>query len=287
MPLLTAAGLVGATVTVAATTVDDAIWLVPYVVASHNQQQQPWSMSARVTHAVVFVATLESLALVSVVVARIIIASSSSHHNNNKQDRDITDDDDSESILLGVIAALLCWALALFFYIKKVLKRRRRKRQRQDEERIGLATAAGGGGGATTDDYGSAPPTAVTSDPSAPVSSASLVHSEAPQHQQPKSLSSSSIGTVISLTTLGALDELSYFPALLVGKIFTPLEICIGTLLAAIAILIVVVWCLAKCQPLVDCLDRIPIYAVISIFATVLTLGVLYDVITTRTSGEE
>ena len=32
--------------------------------------------------------------------------------------------------------------------------------------------------------------------------------------------------TVISLTTLGALDEVSYFPSLLLGKIFTPLDFC-------------------------------------------------------------
>ena len=81
----------------------------------------------------------------------------------------------------------------------------------------------------------------------------------------------------MSLTTLGALDELSYFPALLIGKIFTPLEICLGTLLAAVIILMVVGCCLAQCRPLVNCLDRIPIYTVIAVFATILTLEVLYE----------
>lgn len=289
--MLTASGLVGATITVAATTMDDAIWLVPYVVASTaRQEQQSWTMAARIVHAVLFVATLELLALVSVVVAKIITksaaaASSSSPtpsmHSSN-QDRDITDsfetvEDTKLEIMLGIIAALLCWSLALFFYIKKMLKRRRRQR-RQEEERMGLTTATATNKD-TTISYGTS--AANNNNDHAPVDDSLFQQQEEEEEAPRKALSCSSTATVMSLTTLGALDELSYFPALLVGKIFTPLEICLGTLLAAMTILTVVSCCLAKCQPLVDWLDQIPIYAVIAVFATILTLEVLYNIVMT------
>lgn len=252
-------------------------------------------MTAGAVHAVVFVATLEMLAIVSVVVAKMITASaaaasSSSTHSNTSQDRDITDaynideddveiiDEDSRlELLLGIIAAILCWSLALFFYIKKMLKRRRRSHQRQEEERMGLA-ANGESNHSVSSTYGTSTLTAVESTGETG-STFSTDHSPLQQHSHAKSPSRSSVATVMSLTTLGALDELSYFPALLIGKIFTPVEICLGTLLAALTILMVVSCCLAKCQPLVDWLDRIPIYAVIAVFATILTLEVLYDVL--------
>lgn len=133
-------------------------------------------------------------------------------------DRDITDtDQDDDSILRGIVAACLCWSLALFFYIKKVLKRRRRRinqDQQQEPERQQLT--------GSNVEYGSSSSSSLQSTQSLPAKS---------------SVTCSSISTVISLTTLGALDELSYFPALIVGNIFTPLEICPGTLLAALIIL--------------------------------------------------
>ena len=286
--MLSASGLLGATITVAATTIDDAVWLVPYVVASGVQQS--WTTAARIVHAMIFLATLEFLALVSVVVAKLIAKSATaassptSSMHTSKKDRDITDEDTTAKsvadadpeLMLGIIAALLCWLLALFFYIKKMLKRKRR--QQQAEERMGLATATANNP-STTMSYGTSATNTATSDNNdhIRVDDSLFLQQQAPH----KALSCSSIATVMSLTTLGALDELSYFPALLVGKIFTPLEICLGTLLAAMTILTVVSCCLAKCQPLVDWLDQIPIYAVIAVFASILTLEILYDVVVT------
>ena len=45
--------------------------------------------------------------------------------------------------------------------------------------------------------------------------------------------------TVMSFTTLGALDEISYFPSSLLGKIFAPLDLILGTLFASCMVLIV------------------------------------------------
>jgi hypothetical protein len=78
---------------------------------------------------------------------------------------------------------------------------------------------------------------------------------------------------IMSLTTLGALDEISYFPALLVGNVFSPSELCIGTLLASGIILVIVLMFLSKFKPLVDFLDSIPLYGIVGIFAVILTAG--------------
>ena len=83
---------------------------------------------------------------------------------------------------------------------------------------------------------------------------------------------------VISFTTLGALDEVSYFPTLLLGKMFTPLDLCLGTLLASCIVLLVVNLFLSQCKPILDFLDRIPLWVIVGGFATVLTVGVLVDV---------
>lgn len=268
--LLSPAGLFWATVTVAATTLDDAIWLVPYVGSSS------WSLSARVTHAVTFVLTLESLAIASVVAA-FIVASSVSVTSIN--------DTEEQELLLGSIAALLCWSLAAFFYARKLLKRRRRRQQQeqQQEQQIQEQGETTTLVSSTTDGTKKAN-VHTTNGPTSYESNASTENhqnnNEPPfnEDEQPhKPLTCGNIGTVISLTFLGALDELSYFPALILGKIFTPLEICLGTLLAAILVLILVTCFLARFQPLMDCLDRIPIYAVIALFAVILTVGVLLD----------
>jgi len=83
--------------------------------------------------------------------------------------------------------------------------------------------------------------------------------------------------TVISLTTLGALDEISYFPALVVGRVFTPFDLCLGTFLAALVVLMIVTCFLQPLQPLMTWLDRIPLYGIVAMFATVLTMSVLWD----------
>jgi hypothetical protein len=264
---LSITGLLGATVTVAATTLDDAIWLVPFVGSSSS----PWSSSARVAHAVVFVLTLVSLAIASIVVALLIQSTVTPYSDSNTIDEALSSSKQQE-ILLGSIAAVLCWVLAFAFFVKKLLKRRRRRQQQlEQEEKSQLMQTEEVGESTTRPDYQATNLAASNSD---------NLEDGTPTDNSPSRSSTSTfgnIGTVISLTALGALDEVSYFPALIMGKIFTPLELCLGTMLAACIILNIVTCCLARCKPLVDCLDHIPIYAVIAMFATILTIGVLYD----------
>ena len=78
--------------------------------------------------------------------------------------------------------------------------------------------------------------------------------------------------TVCSLTFLGGLDELTYFPTLIIGKTFTFYQLSFGALLACFFILIVITTILSKCRPVLEWMDSIPLYVIISIFALFLTV---------------
>ena len=84
---------------------------------------------------------------------------------------------------------------------------------------------------------------------------------------------------VASLTALGFLDEISYFPTLIVGNVFTVVELLLGTLLAGLIVLGIQVFLFRQCKPLMDFLDeRVPLYAIIACFAVVLTGRLVWDI---------
>jgi len=83
--------------------------------------------------------------------------------------------------------------------------------------------------------------------------------------------------TILCLTMLGALDEVSYFPALLVGGVFTDSELACGTVLASAVVLTLITTCLAKSKPILNCMDAVPLYAVVGLFACILTAGAVLD----------
>jgi hypothetical protein len=220
-------GLLGATVTVTATTLDDAVWLVSYVGSSHL------SVTTRLLHSFIFVGTLESLSVGCVVAAKALV---------------ILLGGPSSGLVLEGMGALLCWTIAGLLYLKKWLKRRRRQLKNQEQGAQPLSSV----------DYGA------VGESSTETEQDSVTYSP---------------WAVMTFTMLGALDEISYFPALLVGGIFTPLELCLGTLLAAVLVLVLVTQFLVTCTPLMEFLDKIPLYSIVALFATILTLGVFLDLI--------
>ena len=207
-------GLIGATLTVAATTIDDAIWLVPYT------SPEKLSLTTRALNMAVFVGTLEVLAILCCLIAQGVIS--------------VIQDE----WILGALGATLCWIIAAVLYIKKLLKKRQRALQVEQSQ-----------------SYDSIPA----------------------QEQEPDEPLAFDPWTVMSMTCLGALDEISYFPALLVGHVFSGWELCVGTFLAACLILLVITTFLAPCRPLMEWLDGIPLYGIVAMFATVLTISVLVD----------
>lgn len=227
---VTVTGLIGATLTVTATTADDAIWLIPYL----RSGAHGW------LHGFLFVATLEILVLICVIASHALVAFI------------------SEEWILSAAGAGFCWLIAIGLFVKKWLKKRKRRLQQEAlvEEQIDATIRRSNlkqlGYGAIEETSGSEAEDDDETIPFSPI-------------------------TVMSLTFVGALDELSYFPALLVGGVFSAPELCLGTALAAVLILIVVSCCLTKCQPLLDCLDQIPLYAVVAFFAAILTIETMLD----------
>ena len=174
----------------------------------------------------------------------------------------------TEDYILGAIGATLCWGIAIFLLIKKMIKakqRRERLAKSQEGETPLLLVATGN----RLDDgssYGSAPTTTTARIPGQEAEDAPLENEV-----------SWSPWMVVSLTVVGALDEVSYFPSLILGKVFSPVDLCLGTLLAACLVVTIVGLFLSRCRPVLEFLDRIPLYAVLFVFATVLTIGAILD----------
>lgn len=246
MVALSLAKLFGATVMVSLTTADDAIWLVPYTA--------PYlPTSTRVIHGLLFILTLELLVCACVAISSLFhwaVATKRTSSDSHWPD---------EEIILGSTGAAICWAIAIFLFVRKCLKKRRRARaaerddiNRSEKELHRAATQK------VSNQYGS-------------------IHTDDLDDEHEVS-SKPSPWAVISFTTLGALDEVSYFPSLLLGGMFTPLDLCLGTFFAACIVLAVVTLFLAQCKPVLDFLDRIPLYGIVAAFATVLTGDVIFDI---------
>lgn len=83
--------------------------------------------------------------------------------------------------------------------------------------------------------------------------------------------------TVCSLTFLGGLDELTYFPSLLIGKTFTPLELSLGAMIACVLIIIMISSILSTCRPILNWMDSIPLYYIIGLLAIFLSADTVLD----------
>lgn len=290
-------GILGATVTVLVTTLDDAIWLVPYV------GSPSLSISTRCCHAMIFIATLEGLSLACVGAALVLSKSgalfvfhksdggNSSSNNINNDISSLHEQQEQESMVLGIIGAVLCWTIAIGLWIKKMCKRM--KRQRLQQQKLLLQQEDVHVEESTMDDTTSSHNDAQQQPPVASYGAVKIHNDqddgvEVEDHIEPVNFNDDddhqrqiplhpSPWTVISFTTLGALDEISYFPALVVGQVFSPLDLCVGTFLAACLVVFIVTWFLQPFQPLMAWLDRIPLYGIVGMFATVLTLNVVWD----------
>ena len=288
-------GIIGATILISATTIDDAVWLVPYTTSSHLP------LSTKIIHGITFILTLECLSIICVGFYSLLKHGLFLYFgggSNNVVEQEVTE---KISFILQLIGVIICWSIAIFLYIKKILKRRRRERdQEQQQQQQGQSQHSNNI--SLGDDY------AVHSMVMSTISEVTSIYTytdsknngnnaynteenillntmkeESNQNDDDDNdddintiPTTPSIPLIISFTTLGALDEISYFPALIMGKIFTPVELCVGAVLASILILGVVTFFLARCKPLVEFLDSIPLYGIVGLFAIVLTLDLLF-----------
>lgn len=231
-------GILGAAVTVLITTLDDSIWLVSFVGTSSLPK------SVRLVNAATFLSSLMGLALLCCALAVGIEEALAIKTSLQAEHLERT---------LQWIAVIFCWLLAAGFYIRKQLKMRRR---RQEESRLRDDSEMSEQEKGSY--YGSVP------------HQESSEAEDAPRSSQPCA--------IVLLTTLGFLDEISYFPALIVGKIFSVWELCLGTLFAGIVMLGIQGFLASQCKPLIDCLDNhVKLHGIIAIFALILTINLILD----------
>ncbi len=249
--------IVAATLMVAATTADDAIWLVPYTSPS-------LPACTRFVNGALFVFTLEFLVCCCVVVAywlQWVVATT-----DDGGIAELSSESKwSEEVILGSIGAGICYSIALVLYIRKWLKRRRRNEVHVQLHRASTNKISNTYGTAQVDrDHEEHEPFQCNDE-----------HDD----EEDTVPTRPSPWAVISFTTIGALDEVSYFPSLLLGKILSPLDLCVGTILAACIVLVVVTFFLSHCKPILDWLDRIPLYGIAFAFALALTTSVIIDMV--------
>ena len=215
--------LLAATITILVTTLDDCVWLVPFVAKRETA----------LCHGSLFVVTLTSMA---------VLVTETTYLFSSRLPF-------SETVLQG-IGALFCWSLAGYLLYRSLQKGRRRQQQQKLRAQI---------------DQDEETPLVVPSS------------NQQPCRDQPSDDDISQPWMVVTLTFVGSLDEIMYFPGLLLGHLFTAWELCLGAFLAACIMLLMVLTCLRQCQPLMDCLDRIPLYAVVTVFAVLMTAQLIQE----------
>mmetsp|Transcript_20584 Transcript_20584/g.50526 ORF Transcript_20584/g.50526 Transcript_20584/m.50526 type:complete len:276 (-) Transcript_20584:68-895(-) len=261
-------GLLGATVTVLITTLDDSIWLVSFVGTSSLPNQ------ARLVNAATFLSALLGLAILcctlAVAIEQVLLATATTTTTTDEAEHQ---QQQSLERTLQWIAVIFCWLLAAGFYIKKQLKRRRRRRQQQQQQQQQEESRLQNDDSDTLEqqqgigsDYGS------------------LAQQEQEEsYAEDKTaapLRTSQPCTVVMLTTLGFLDEISYFPALVIGQIFSVWELLLGTLLAGIAMLGIQAFLASQCKPFIDFLDdHVKLHGIIALFAFILTIQLMLEYI--------
>ena len=94
-------------------------------------------------------------------------------------------------------------------------------------------------------------------------------HDDSNRIGQDNEMQSSNLGFcpyhIVSLTLLGALDEISYFPAILLSNSFTMIQLNIAAFIASVLILIVIQFMLAIFTPLIDWVDKVSVLINIAI----------------------
>lgn len=258
------AGILGATATILITTLDDCVWLVPYLAPT----------SVRIQHAAIFAITLIGLTSVTVATTYLFRIKFSS--------LSVIGNEETLNTVIQAFGAVLCWILAGYYSYRSWQKRQRRQLQRKQQKQhqnVYEPNTESNYGSCNTDESSAAsvdPLTTTTKTISTPTISRS---EDISINEYNSGRSSYQPLTIVTLTISGALDEISYFPSLVLGHIFTGTELIIGTLITVLIMLCIVTQFLQHCQPLLHCLDRIPLYGVISLYAIILTINLIIDLI--------
>ncbi len=241
--LRAAAKSVGAAIVIFVTTADDALWLLPMLTSPKL------SIYSRCIHALTFIVGLQFVVGMCTILVRLLGTAILKY----------TDFDDLDKFAAGI-----AWMIAFVFWLRSYLKRRRK--------------AASKAASLQGQSYGSVLPDDAINDNSISKceanSDANRKVCNGLEEEDPRASPSNTMPcTVLGLTILGALDELAYFPTLLLSGTFTYLQLAFGALCACLAILLIIVFFLTRFRPLLEFFDRIPLYVVVAAFALLMTIS--------------
>jgi hypothetical protein len=247
--------VLGATTTILLTTMVDTIWLVPFVAQAPTR-------NIAVEHGTIYL--LSYVALTSTVslatfAFREGLSSTTSTEATSKVDVDE---------ISSAVGALLCWILAGLLFYKAWLKKHAIVINDQSE-----------GSGDANGTEGLLEMAQTHNDPTG---SSRVIDSGAADELISTDEGSDQSGQpwmVMTLTIAGSFDEVSYYPSLILGNVFSVTELIIGTVVAALVMLVVVTMFLTQCQPVLNLIDRIPLYLVVTLFAILITGELLWDMI--------
>ena len=184
--------LLAAATVVLLTTLEDAVWLVPMVVI-----RQHWTVA--VLHAVTFVLTFTALSL-SIGAATVILLESAAVNKLERQDT-----------VLSAVGAGLCSIIVAILYYKE-WKKQKQKQEQQNRTVTNEDTLLVQLGAQETEPdqlyYGALVEGETKSDNIVDVNGDEADHVEDSEPQ---------ILLVVSLTIIGAIDEIAYFPGLIMG----------------------------------------------------------------------
>ncbi len=154
--------------------------------------------------------------------------------------------------VMSILTIILTWIIALVLFIKSVLKRRNKHKRLLSLAQSGVNYES------IADDN--------LQDSEDSLNSFRL-QSEITLETEPQ------LATVFCLTLSGALDEMLCFPSFMLARMFSYPELAVGSLLACLTIITVLTLFLSTCKPLLDALDKIPLFVIVAGYAIILTVS--------------
>lgn len=219
------------------TTADDTVWLVPMLSTRKYRQKDV------LLHALMFCGTLQLVCLACWVIC-VVFAKTMAHVKVGEKDVKL-------ETLLQLSAIIITWAVAAFLFVKKMIKLYWKRQQLAANARHNVNYEA-------------------IRDPEMPPEYPSphlLIEEVTPPLEDAQPIS------VFFLTIVGALDEMMCFPSFLLAGTFSIWELSFGCLMASLFILLSITVLFSACQPILNCFDKIPLYAIVALYACYITIA--------------
>ena len=234
----------------------DSIWLASFVAQAPSRKV---AVQHGCIYCVSFVSLTSTVSLITYGMREGLSSTSSSTMTILKNDD-----------LWEVLGAVLCWSLAGLLYYKSWLKKAKKQQnnpiqsdvvmEKDAEVYVEMVAKSEDG----KEEEGEVFDSLIVDSPT---------DDEVVEHQGAQPY------MVVSLTIAGSLDEVSYYPALILGNVFSVAELIIGTVLSALTLLLFVSVFLTQCRPALDLINRIPLYVVVTLFSIFITCELLWDML--------